>query len=68
MTGTLLIGFYISLAVLVAVLVAGMVNLVRSDPGQASRSNQLMRARVVAQAVVVGILVLLGIVLGSIKF
>ncbi|MEM6534693.1 MAG: HIG1 domain-containing protein [Pseudomonadota bacterium] len=67
MTGTLMIGFYLALAALVAILIAGMVNLVRSDEGQASRSNQLMRARVVAQAVVVGILVILGIVLGSIR-
>ena len=61
------IAFYIALAVLVAVLVFGLVNITRSDDGQASRSNKLMRMRVVAQAVVIGILILLGLVVGSIK-
>jgi len=60
-------GLYIAMAALVVVLVLGLVNITRTDEGQASRSNQLMRARVIVQAVVVGILVLLGIVLGSIK-
>jgi len=61
------IAFYISLAVLFGVLIFGLVNMTRSDDGQASRSNKLMRLRVMAQAVVIGILILLGIVLGSIK-
>lgn len=63
-----MIGFYIALVVLVGILIAGMVNMTRSDAGQASRSNQLMRFRVMAQAVVIAILVLLGIVMGAIKF
>ncbi|MCF6329712.1 MAG: twin transmembrane helix small protein [Henriciella sp.] len=61
------IAFYVSLVVLFGVLVLGLVNMTRSDEGQASRSNKLMRLRVIAQAVVIGILILLGIVLGSIK-
>ncbi len=68
MANILTIGFYLALAVLLAVLIAGMVNMTKSGDGQASRSNQLMRYRVMAQAVVIGILVLLGIVLGAIKF
>ncbi|MEM9938901.1 MAG: twin transmembrane helix small protein [Pseudomonadota bacterium] len=60
-------GLYIAMAALVVVLIMGLVNITRTDEGQASRSNQLMRARVIVQAVVIGILVLLGIVLGSIK-
>ncbi len=61
------IAFYVSLVVLFGVLILGLVNMTRSDEGQASRSNKLMRLRVMAQAVVIGILILLGIVLGSIK-
>ena len=61
------IAFYVALAALVVVLVLGLINITRSDDGQASRSNKLMRLRVMVQAVVIGILVLLGIVLGSIK-
>lgn len=60
-------GFYIALAALVVVLVLGLVNITRTDEGQSSRSNQLMRLRVIVQFVVIAILVLLGIVLGSIK-
>lgn len=58
---------FVGVAALVIVLILGLVNLLQTDEGQPSRSNKLMRARVLAQAVVIGILVLLGIVLGSIK-
>lgn len=58
--------FYIALAALVVVLVLGLVNPTRTDPGQPSRSNKLMRMRVLVQAIVIGILVLLGVVLGAI--
>ncbi len=61
------IAFYIALAALLVILGLGLVNITRSDEGQASRSNKLMRMRVMAQAVVIGILVLLGLVVGSIK-
>lgn len=61
------IAFYVALVGLFAILMFGLFNMTRSDDGQASRSNKLMRARVIAQAVVIGILVLLGIVVGSIK-
>lgn len=67
MASALTIGLYIGIAVLTIVLIMGLVNLTRTDDGQASRSNQLMRVRVMVQAAVIGILVLLGIVLGSIK-
>lgn len=59
-------GFYLALAALVVVLVLGLINITRTDEGQSSRSNQLMRLRVIVQFVVIAILVLLGIVLGSI--
>ena len=67
MAQALTIGLYIGIAALVVILAMGMINLTRSDEGQRSRSNQLMRMRVMVQAAVIGILVLLGIVLGSIK-
>ncbi|WOR15026.1 twin transmembrane helix small protein [Hyphomonas sp. FCG-A18] len=61
-------GFYIALAALIVVLVLGLINITRpSSEEQSSRSNKLMRLRVIIQFVVIAILVLLGIVLGSIK-
>ncbi|MCR9223793.1 MAG: twin transmembrane helix small protein [Hyphomonas sp.] len=67
MASALTVGLYIAIGVLVIILGWGLVNLTKTDDGQRSRSNQLMRMRVIAQAVVIGILVLLGIVVGSIK-
>lgn len=67
MANALTIGLYVAIAALVVVLIMGLINLTRTDEGQPSRSNQLMRIRVMAQAVVIAILVLLGIVVGSIK-
>ena len=67
MASALTIGLYIAIGVLVVVLAMGLINLTRTDDDQRSRSNQLMRMRGIVQAVVVGILVLLGIVVGSIK-
>ncbi|MBI1253578.1 MAG: twin transmembrane helix small protein [Hyphomonas sp.] len=68
MQSTLTIGFYILLAAIVVVLLVGIANLARRDEKQASRSNQLMRLRVILQAAAIGFLVLLGIVAGAIKF
>ncbi|MCR9193359.1 MAG: HIG1 domain-containing protein [Hyphomonas sp.] len=67
MASALTVGLYIAIGILVIILGWGLVNLTRTDDGQRSRSNQLMRMRVIVQAVVIGILVLLGIVVGSIK-
>ena len=67
MSRALTLGLYIGSGGLVVVLAMGLINLTRTDDNQRSRSNQLMRMRVIVQAVVVGILVLLGIVVGSIK-
>ncbi len=67
MANALTIGLYIAIGLLMVILIMGLVNLTRTDDGQRSRSNQLMRMRVMVQAVVIGILVLLGIVLGSIN-
>jgi heme/copper-type cytochrome/quinol oxidase subunit 2 len=68
MQSTLTIGFYILLAAIVVVLLVGIANLARRDEKQASRSNQLMRLRVILQAAAIAFLVLLGIVAGAIKF
>ncbi|MEM9377588.1 MAG: twin transmembrane helix small protein [Pseudomonadota bacterium] len=67
MANVLTIGLYIAIGALVVVLIMGLINLTRTDEGQRSRSNQLMRMRIMVQAVVIGLLVLLGIVLGSIN-
>ena len=66
MASALTIGLYVAIGLLVVVLVMGLINLTRTDDGQRSRSNQLMRMHVMVQAVVIGILVLMGIVVGSI--
>lgn len=68
MQSLLTIGFYVALAGVAVVLFLGLANLVRKDDKQVSRSNQLMRLRVILQAVAIGLLVLIGIVAGAIKF
>ncbi|MFN3912885.1 twin transmembrane helix small protein [Hyphomonas sp.] len=62
------IGFYIALAGIVVVLALGIVNLVRQDENQPSRSNKLMRLRVMFQAIAILLLVLTGVAAGAIKF
>jgi hypothetical protein len=57
--------FYIALAGVFIILALGLINLVRRDAGQASRSNQLMRMRVAVQFVAVLLLVLIGFVAGK---
>ncbi|WP_018149003.1 twin transmembrane helix small protein [Henriciella marina] len=56
MTNILMVAFYITIAALVVVLVLGITNLARSDNGQASRSNKLMRLRVLVQAIAIALL------------
>ncbi|WP_291201011.1 twin transmembrane helix small protein [Hyphomonas sp.] len=68
MQSFLTFGFYIALAAIVVVLLFGIFNLTRQDANQASRSNKLMRLRVIFQAVAIAFLVLIGIVAGAIKF
>ncbi|MDP3458681.1 MAG: twin transmembrane helix small protein [Hyphomonas sp.] len=68
MQSVLTIGFYLLLAGIAVVLLLGIANLARRDEKQASRSNQLMRLRVILQAAAIAFLVLLGIVAGAIKF
>lgn len=61
-------GFYVAIAAVFIVLVFGLVNLVRQDPKQASRSNQLMRLRILMQFIAIMVLVAIGFVSGAIKF
>ena len=65
MANFLTIGFYLALAVLLVILVLGLVNLTRTDENQPSRSNKLMRLRVLVQAVAIALLCALGFVLGA---
>lgn len=65
MTNLLTIGFYIVLAVLLVVLVLGIANMARTDENQASRSNKLMRLRVLVQAIAILMLVALGFFAGA---
>jgi len=67
MESALTIGFYVALAGVFIILVLGLVNLARQDAGQASRSNQLMRMRVLAQFIAIVLLVALGFVTGAIS-
>ena len=67
MQTVLMTGFYIALVALLVVLGVGIANIARSDDKQASRSNKLMRLRILVQAVVIVILVALGVTVGAIK-
>ena len=68
MQGILTYGFYAAIAGVFIVLVFGLANLVRQDEDQPSRSNQLMRLRVLLQFVAILILVAIGFVSGAISF
>jgi len=68
MENALTIAFYVALAGVFVILVIGLANLARQDASQASRSNQLMRLRVIVQFVAVLLLIALGIVTGAINF
>ncbi len=60
-------GFYVALVATFAVLVIGVVGLIRHNPVEGkkiSRSNQLMRLRVLLQFIAVIFLVGIGLVAG----
>lgn len=61
------IAFYVALVALLVVLGLGIANLARTDENAASRSNKLMRMRVIIQAIVIALLVGLGLVVGAFK-
>ncbi len=60
--------FWIAMAGVAIILVLGLVNLVRRDAHQASRSNKLMRLRVLVQFIAILLLVALGFATGAISF
>ncbi|MEM0984605.1 MAG: HIG1 domain-containing protein [Pseudomonadota bacterium] len=60
-------GFYAAMAGVFIILALGLINLVRGDAQRASRSNQLMRMRVVVQFIAVLMLLGLGLITGAIN-
>jgi len=60
-------GVYAAIAAVFVVLAFGIVNLVRTDPKSASRSNKLMRLRVLIQFIAIILLVILGWVAGAFR-
>ena len=67
MQSFLMIAFYVAMVVLLIILGLGVANLARTDGKQASRSNKLMRMRIIVQAIVIVLLVALGLAMGAIK-
>ncbi len=68
MQNWLSIAFFIALALLVVVLFVGILNLARTDENQPTRSNKLMRMRVIVQGVVIALLVAIGVATGAVNF
>ncbi len=68
MQAVLTFAFYAAMAGVVVILALGLINLVRADAGQASRSNQLMRLRVLVQFIAIMIIVAIGFLSGAIRF
>ena len=63
----LLYGVYIAIGAFFVVLAFGVVNLVRTDDQAPSRSNRLMRLRVLIQFIAILLLVALGAVSGAFR-
>ena len=60
-------GVYIAIGAVFVVLAFGVVNLVRTDAKSASRSNKLMRLRVLVQFIAIILLVALGAAAGAFR-
>ena len=58
---------YAAIGAVFIVLALGVINLVRTDSQARSRSNKLMRLRVLVQFIAIIILVLLGVVTGAFR-
>lgn len=58
-------GVYIAIAAVFVVLAFGVVNLVRNDGQSRSRSNKLMRLRVLVQFIAIVLICLLGWSVGA---
>jgi formate hydrogenlyase subunit 3/multisubunit Na+/H+ antiporter MnhD subunit len=63
----LLYGVYIAIGAVFLVLAFGVVNLVRTDGQARSRSNKLMRLRVLIQFIAILLLVGLGAAAGAFR-
>jgi len=63
----LLYGVYIAIGAVFLVLAFGVVNLVRTDGQARSRSNKLMRLRVLIQFIAILLLVALGAAAGAFR-
>ncbi|MEY2756887.1 MAG: hypothetical protein RIR33_665 [Pseudomonadota bacterium] len=60
-------GVYIAIGAVFIVLAFGVVNLLRTDANAASRSNKLMRLRVLIQFIAILLLVALGAAAGAFR-
>lgn len=60
-------GVYVAIGAVFVVLAIGVVNLIRTDSKAASRSNKLMRLRVLIQFIAIILLVALGAVAGAFR-
>jgi len=58
---------YAAIGAVFIVLALGVINLVRTDDQARSRSNKLMRLRVLVQFIAIIILVALGVVAGAFR-
>lgn len=67
MEAWLVYGVYIAIGAVFVVLAFGIVNLVRTDGQARSRSNKLMRLRVLAQFIAIILLVALGAAAGAFR-
>jgi len=63
----LVYGVYIAIGAVFLVLAFGVFNLVRTDDQARSRSNKLMRLRVLVQFIAILLLVALGAVAGAFR-
>ena len=63
----LLYGVYIAMGAVFVVLAFGVVNLIRTDGQARSRSNKLMRLRVLMQFIAIILLVALGALAGAFR-
>ena len=60
-------GVYIAIGAVFIVLAFGVVNLLRTDANAASRSNKLMRLRVLIQFIAILLLLALGAAAGAFR-
>ena len=60
-------GVYVAIGAVFIVLAIGIVNLIRTDAKSASRSNKLMRLRVLIQFIAILLLVALGAAAGPFR-